>query len=339
MDNPTPTNPIAPAPAPAPIESGPTFEKPIDLIPKEEPRPGFPQPPVTPVPPTPQVVNQPVQPPVEESKPKNNLLIIVAIILLVMAVGAVGYFVYKNVLVKTQPITSYDECAKAKGSIIQETFPPVCVTKDGQRFVQEVLPTPTPDVTASWKTFTGKVFEYKYPDNLYLVDLNNNDSVNLFADKESADASASCTENKQGAVQNPCPAPLIQIVITSAKAEATPQTASSSGTIKFSLSTNPQGIQMLKNDEVISGLGNSIVFTAYVVKSSTVYTITIQTTPLGYWKTLYPNDTKTDSEILNSESTLINQILSTFAFVGQISPTATPTISPTSSPSATPTGF
>jgi len=157
MDNPTPTNPTPPPPAPTPIESGPSYEKPAEA--------GFPQPPAAPTPPMPPVVSQPVQQPIEKPKSKNNFLMVVATILLIMAVGAIGYFVYKNLIAKSPAIASYEDCTKAKGSVIQESFPPVCVTKNGQRFVQEVspTPTPTPDITANWKVFTASSFSIKYP--------------------------------------------------------------------------------------------------------------------------------------------------------------------------------
>ena len=38
-------------------------------------------------------------------------------------------------LPKAGPIKSFDDCKKAAGSKIQETYPEVCVTKDGKRFV------------------------------------------------------------------------------------------------------------------------------------------------------------------------------------------------------------
>lgn len=36
-------------------------------------------------------------------------------------------------------ILSYDDCAKRKGSIVQERYPAVCVTREGLRFVQPVI--------------------------------------------------------------------------------------------------------------------------------------------------------------------------------------------------------
>lgn len=39
---------------------------------------------------------------------------------------------------KTAKITTYEECTKAEGSKIQESYPATCVTKDNQRFTQPV---------------------------------------------------------------------------------------------------------------------------------------------------------------------------------------------------------
>lgn len=77
---------------------------------------------------------------------------LVAIIVILAAVGGVGYYVYhKNHESKkndssnsqtqsddktTAKVTTYEECTKATGSKIQETFPQVCITKAGQTFTQ-----------------------------------------------------------------------------------------------------------------------------------------------------------------------------------------------------------
>jgi hypothetical protein len=214
---------------------------------------------------------------------------IIILILLVLIAGGAYHFGTKNKIIPT-PVASVQPSSSPTAS-----------------------QAPNGDL-ANWKTYSGKVFQYKYPDNLYLVDLNYNDSVGLFANKESADTSANCVKNKLGTPQKPCPESLIQIMINSADAQSAPQTASTTGDVKFSLSTNPQGLQMSKNEEAIGGMGKSIVFTAFVVNNPTIYTITVQTTPTGYWQSLYPNDTKTDNEIISAESAILNQILSTFKF-------------------------
>jgi hypothetical protein len=226
---------------------------------------------------------------------KNGFAPIIILILLVLIAGGAYYFGITKNKTASNPIVS-----------IKPSSNPIV--------------NPTVDPTANWKTYRGKIFQYKYPDNLYLVDLNYNDSADLFANKESADTSADCIKNKLGTPQKSCPGSLIQIMINSADAQTASQTASTTGDVKFSLSTNPQGLQMSKNEEAIGGMGKSLVFTAFVVKNPTIYTITVQTTPTGYWQSLYPNDTKTDNEIISAESALLNQILSTFKFTDNGTP-------------------
>jgi len=96
----------------------------------------------------PQVTPVPQAPPPIPEAPQNpksnvNLLAVVTLVLLILVI-VIGYFIYKNYFAKTQSIFSYKDCVNAKGSFIQESFPPVCVTKSGQRFVQQTVSSPTP---------------------------------------------------------------------------------------------------------------------------------------------------------------------------------------------------
>lgn len=321
MDNSTPTNPITPPPAQTPIgseqtaiESEPSYEKPAEA--------GFPQPPAAPTPPLPPVVNQPVQQPIEKPKSKNNLLMVVAIILLIMAVGAVGYFVYENLIAKPPVIASYDDCTKAKGSVIQESFPPVCVTKGGQQFTQEVSPIPTPDVTAGWKTYINQKFGFsiKYPTDYSLHD----DGPNYVEQQIEKGQQVSGTQ------------PAILDTIT----------FSNLAKNQFSINIFPKTPDADINDVYeFSG----ICGTQFADK-----TISNQISQFGniQYKRVQQNspDEKIMTDIClynsngnlitlrspeSSTSNLLDQILSTFSFINP-SPTATVTI-PTSSPSATPT--
>lgn len=56
-----------------------------------------------------------------------------------MLLGAGGLFAYQEYL-SAPPVTSFDECIKAKGSITQESYPATCITRDGKRFIQPVNP-------------------------------------------------------------------------------------------------------------------------------------------------------------------------------------------------------
>jgi hypothetical protein len=65
----------------------------------------------------------------------THVVIIVA--LAVVLVGALGFLFWQNFINKppvTENISTYAECAKAEGSVIQESYPETCVTKGGQRF-------------------------------------------------------------------------------------------------------------------------------------------------------------------------------------------------------------
>jgi putative hemolysin len=74
---------------------------------------------------------------------KEMRLSLISLVVVVVIIG--GYFAYKTFSVKPV-INSYEECVEAKGSFIQESYPPVCVTKGGLRFTSnEVTPvTPVP---------------------------------------------------------------------------------------------------------------------------------------------------------------------------------------------------
>jgi putative hemolysin len=50
-----------------------------------------------------------------------------------------GYIISLKFTTHTE-VATYDECLKAKGSMIQESYPQRCVTKDGQIFTQQVEP-------------------------------------------------------------------------------------------------------------------------------------------------------------------------------------------------------
>jgi hypothetical protein len=74
----------------------------------------------------------------------------------------------------TQKPTSYDECIKLKDSILQESYPAVCVTKSGDRFTQPLTPQqqeglkPPPNnssIYPGWLTYSNKENEIsmQYP--------------------------------------------------------------------------------------------------------------------------------------------------------------------------------
>ena len=81
-------------------------------------------------------------------KSRPNFLIWIAAGVAILAIGiGVGLAVGKY---SPKQISSYEDCIKAKGSSIQESYPGACVTVSGQSFVQPVSDsTPTPAVSVS----------------------------------------------------------------------------------------------------------------------------------------------------------------------------------------------
>ena len=125
--------------------------------------------------------------------PQKSIVLFPTVILLVVVSVFAGSLLYQNRQLKSLlKINSFDECTKANG-VIQESYPPVCVTKDGRRFTKEVgqeektnslLPTTTPETDQEiktttqtisvkyspkpeWKTYTDKVagFSIQYNPN------------------------------------------------------------------------------------------------------------------------------------------------------------------------------
>lgn len=71
-------------------------------------------------------------------QPKSSLALWIVIGVVILAIGigiglAVGKYSTQPI---SSPISSYDDCVKAKGSLIQESYPATCATVDGQRFIQ-----------------------------------------------------------------------------------------------------------------------------------------------------------------------------------------------------------
>lgn len=75
--------------------------------------------------------------PIPSAPPKLSLQPIYTMLTLIFGIllGVGGLFAYQEYMV-SPPVTSFDECIKAKGSIIQESYPATCVTRDNRRFIQ-----------------------------------------------------------------------------------------------------------------------------------------------------------------------------------------------------------
>jgi hypothetical protein len=66
---------------------------------------------------------------------ETSLVVLLITLFVILSVAGVSF--------KQEPITSYDACVLAKGSIIQESYPARCITSNGQTFIQaEVSPQP-----------------------------------------------------------------------------------------------------------------------------------------------------------------------------------------------------
>jgi hypothetical protein len=79
-------------------------------------------------------------------KQKRFAAVETLLIILILAVAAVGgYLIWNNISKHDKAVstvTSFEDCAKTAGSVIQESFPEVCVAKEGQRFIQKVSSAP-----------------------------------------------------------------------------------------------------------------------------------------------------------------------------------------------------
>lgn len=63
--------------------------------------------------------------------------VVIIVCLAVALLGALGWIFWQNFVStdnKSGNITNYAECAADEGSRIQESYPEVCVTKDGKSF-------------------------------------------------------------------------------------------------------------------------------------------------------------------------------------------------------------
>jgi hypothetical protein len=74
------------------------------------------------------------------------LIVIQTVTLILLLVLYVTLSIF-GVSSKDNQISTYDECVKASGSIIQESYPAICITKADVRFTQPLSdPTPTPAI-------------------------------------------------------------------------------------------------------------------------------------------------------------------------------------------------
>ena len=112
----------------------------------------------------------------------QNLLALSAVTLIIIVWSTVTYLAFQNKKYKLPEriIASYEECVNA-GNTILESYPAICITKDGKRFVQDIVKIDNTAVE-DWKTYKNDVsgFEFKYPSSLeiYISDNANSKIIN-----------------------------------------------------------------------------------------------------------------------------------------------------------------
>lgn len=75
--------------------------------------------------------------PVAPAKPKKVFLTVLIVLIVLLALGAAGFFAFRYMQQKQQAaISTFEECIKASGSMVQASYPATCVTRDGRRFPQ-----------------------------------------------------------------------------------------------------------------------------------------------------------------------------------------------------------
>ncbi|HVS79256.1 MAG TPA: hypothetical protein VHD84_03150 [Candidatus Saccharimonadales bacterium] len=90
------------------------------------------------------------------NKPQAGLIVfrILLVFVIIALIAGIGYYVWNHDRHTNEPsnnssgsqnnsstsgaINSFDQCQKAAGSIVQQTYPEVCITEGGQRFTQVV---------------------------------------------------------------------------------------------------------------------------------------------------------------------------------------------------------
>ncbi|GEM_PF-2393866 len=107
--------------------------------------------------------------PIPFPSPKISTFPVFFTILVLTLLVVTGVFGYQNWQLRQQlnAPTTYEECIKAPGSVLQESYPATCVTRNGERFKQpltdeEKKKLQPPDSTANWKTYTDKKYGFSF---------------------------------------------------------------------------------------------------------------------------------------------------------------------------------
>lgn len=74
---------------------------------------------------------------VKKHKPSLFMRFIVTLLLMIGVFIVAAVITYTaTIFTPNQNVTSYQDCINARGSSVQESYPSVCVTKDGRKFIQ-----------------------------------------------------------------------------------------------------------------------------------------------------------------------------------------------------------
>jgi hypothetical protein len=80
---------------------------------------------------------------VPDSDPPFLMRVVITLLLMTLVFGiSIAISLYGKE-VNTPPPANFNECSVAKGSIIQESYPPVCISKKGQRFIKPLTDSET----------------------------------------------------------------------------------------------------------------------------------------------------------------------------------------------------
>jgi hypothetical protein len=99
---------------------------------------------------------------------RKTALLISFLMLLVLILTFITILAYQKFKTSKYPEpTNFWECSKVKNSIIQESYPAVCITKEGKRFTQElsdeekknIIPPELPNVKGVCEDANGKWLE------------------------------------------------------------------------------------------------------------------------------------------------------------------------------------
>lgn len=84
-------------------------------------------------------------PPLSPTKKPTSISVLVALLIILFSIA--GYVTIQNIqLQRLLAIpANYDECTKAKGSLIRDSYPPTCITTAGKRFTGPVTTTDLDD--------------------------------------------------------------------------------------------------------------------------------------------------------------------------------------------------